>query len=88
MTKHGACDMIYKPEHVTDLESGVVVAAEVRCGDEGDTVDLAARVMAAGETLARVCDDRKRPKVLTSLTRTRVTPRWRRSAACRRSGCG
>ena len=68
MTKHGACDMIYKPEHVTDLESGVIVAAEVRCGDEGDTVDLAARVIAAGETLARVCDDPKQAKVLTSLT--------------------
>ena len=21
MTTHGACDMVYKPEHVTDLES-------------------------------------------------------------------
>ena len=64
MTKHGACDMIYKPEHVTDLESGVIVAAEVRCGDEGDTVDLAARVLLAGETLARVCDDPEQAKVL------------------------
>jgi transposase len=68
VTKHGACDMIYKPEHVTDLESGVIVAAEVRCGDEGDTVDLAARVLAAGETLSRVCDDPKQAKVLSSLT--------------------
>ena len=24
-TKDGACDMIYKPEHVTDLESGAIV---------------------------------------------------------------
>lgn len=68
MTKHGACDMIYKPEHVTDLESGAIVAAEVRCGDAGDTQDLAARVLAAGETLARVCDDPKQTKVLSSLT--------------------
>ena len=68
MTKHGACDMIYKPEHVTDLETGVIVAAEVRCGDEGDTVDLAARVLLAGETLARVCDDPEQAKVLASLT--------------------
>lgn len=68
MTKHGACDMIYKPEHVTDLESGAIVAAAVRCGDEGDTADLAARVLAAGETLARVCDDPKQAKVLSSLT--------------------
>src|SRR6185369_8238023 len=24
-TKDGACDMIYKPEHITDLESGAIV---------------------------------------------------------------
>lgn len=68
MTKHGACDMIYKPEHITDLDSGVIVAAEVRCGDEGDTVGLARRVLAAGEVLARICDDPKQTKVLSSLT--------------------
>ena len=62
MTKHGACDMIYKPEHITDLDTGVIVAAEVRCGDEGDTVGLAGRV------LARVCDDPGQTDVLTSLT--------------------
>lgn len=68
VTKHGACDMVYKPEHVTDLETGAIVAAAVRCGDAGDTADLAARVLAAGETLARVCDDPKQAKVLASLT--------------------
>ena len=30
MTKHGACDMVYKPEHITDLESGAIVAATVQ----------------------------------------------------------
>lgn len=68
MTKHGACDMIYKPEHITDLDTGVIVAAVVRCGDEGDTVGLAERVLAAGEVLARVCEDPDQTKVLTSLT--------------------
>jgi hypothetical protein len=56
MTKHGACDMIYKPEHITDLDSGAIVAATVRHGNEGDTKELAKRVVAAGETLARVCE--------------------------------
>jgi transposase len=28
-TKDGACDMIYKPEHVTDLENGAIVQVEV-----------------------------------------------------------
>jgi hypothetical protein len=59
MTKHRACDMIYKLEHVADMETGGIVAAEVRGGDEGDTADLAARVLAAGETDARVCEDPK-----------------------------
>lgn len=68
MTKHGACDMIYKPEHVTDLESGAIVAAAVRLGDEGDTNDLAARVLEAGATLSRVCKDPKQDEVLQSLT--------------------
>jgi transposase len=68
MTKHGACDMIYKPEHITDLDTGAIVAAEVRLGDQGDTEDLAARVLAAGEVLARVCNDPKQEKVLSSLT--------------------
>ena len=36
-TKDGACDMIYKPEHVTDLESGAIVQAEVLEGDHADT---------------------------------------------------
>jgi transposase len=35
-TKDGACDMVYKPEHVTDLESGVIVQATVRPGDAAD----------------------------------------------------
>jgi transposase len=35
-TRDGACDMTYKPEHVTDLESGVILRAEVRPGDAAD----------------------------------------------------
>ena len=68
MTKHGACDMIYKPEHVTDLESGAIVAAVVRHGNEGDTKELAERVLAAGVTLSRACGDPDQAKVLQSLT--------------------
>ena len=52
VTKHGACDMIYKPEPIPDLESGAIVAATVRHGNDGDTTGLASRVLAAGATLA------------------------------------
>lgn len=51
-TKDGATDMIYKPEHVSDLETGAVVQVEVRPGDAGDNDHtLCERVMAAVGTL-------------------------------------
>jgi transposase len=52
--KHGATDMLYKPEHVTDLESGVIIRAEVRAGDAGDTTELAERIEDVTEILNRV----------------------------------
>lgn len=56
-TKDGATDMIYKPEHVTDLESGAIVSAEVRPGDAGDTEELTERVAGAIGTLTEVCGE-------------------------------
>jgi hypothetical protein len=51
--KSGACDTIYMPKHVVDMESGVVTSAEIRHGDEGDTAGLADRVAeAAGKVEA------------------------------------
>lgn len=48
-TKDGAYDMIYKPEHTVDLETGAIIAAEVRPGDAGDTDGLSERVIEAVE---------------------------------------
>lgn len=53
-TKDGACDMVYKPEHIVDLESGAIIAAEVRPGDAGDTEDLSGRVMDAVELVEEI----------------------------------
>lgn len=54
-TKDGACDMIYKPEHVSDLESGAIVTAQVRPGDAADNdPSLCERVMEAVATLSEV----------------------------------
>jgi hypothetical protein len=58
-TKDGATDMIYKPEHVSDLESGAIVRAEVRLGDEGDTEDLSERVAETLAILGQVCGEEK-----------------------------
>ena len=46
--------MIYKPEHVTDLESGARVQAEVLEGDHADTKALSERVACAMEVVNRV----------------------------------
>ena len=57
-TKDGACDMIYKPEHITDLESGAIVSATVRPGDAADNDEsLCERVMAAVGTLSEVAPE-------------------------------
>ena len=56
-TKDGATDMIYKPEHISDLESGAIVAAQVRPGDAGDSVGAATRVLAAIGTLLEVAPE-------------------------------
>jgi transposase len=57
-TKNGATDMIYKPEHVTDLESGAIVDVEVRPGDAGDNDEqMAERVLAAVGVLAEVAPE-------------------------------
>jgi transposase len=53
-TKDGATDMIYKPEQITDLESGAIVAAEVRPGDAADCTGAAERILAAIGTLVEV----------------------------------
>lgn len=46
-TKAGAIDMIYKPEHTVDLDTGAIIQAEVRLGNEADQQDLGAHVLQA-----------------------------------------
>src|SRR5208283_947852 len=55
-TKAGAIDMIYKPEHTVDLETGAMVQAEVRLGHEADLQDLAAHVLQAQENINQAQD--------------------------------
>lgn len=46
-TKAGAIAMIYKPEHTVDLDTGAIVQAEVRLGQEADSQDLSLHVLQA-----------------------------------------
>ena len=57
-TKAGNTDMIYKPEHVSDLESGAIIDVEVRPGNAADNdQDMAGRVLAAVGTLVEVAPE-------------------------------
>lgn len=67
-TKDGATDMIYKPEHVVDLETGAIVAAEVRAGDAADTAQCAERMVEAGVTLGQVMPEVAAERLVQSVT--------------------
>lgn len=45
--KKGVTRMLYKPEHVVDLETGAIVDVELQDGDHADARELAARVVEA-----------------------------------------
>lgn len=45
--KKGVTRLLYKPEHVVDLETGAIVAVELNLGDERDATGLADRVLEA-----------------------------------------
>ncbi|MGB8342004.1 MAG: transposase, partial [Chthoniobacterales bacterium] len=67
-TKDGATDMIYKPEHVVDLETGAIVATEVRSGNAADSAQLPERIVEAGVTCARVMPEVAPEKLGQSVT--------------------
>ena len=50
-TKRGSTRMIFKPEHIVDLQTGAIADVDVRPGDEHDTSDLAERIIDAEERI-------------------------------------
>ena len=55
--KQGATRMLYKPEHVVDLDTGAIVDVELKLGDEADAKELAERVRDAEEGLNDALDE-------------------------------
>ncbi len=55
-TKAGATDMIYKPEHTVDLDTGAILQAEVRLGHEADQKDLSRHVLQAQANINQAQD--------------------------------
>ena len=90
-TKDGACDMIYKPEHVTDLENGAIVQVEVLEGDHADTKALSERVAArwkwstALSPTSRMASCARSPQTKATLP-SRKSPRSKSSTCARSSG--
>jgi transposase len=56
LTKAGATDMIYKPEHTVDLDTGAILQAEVRLGHEADQKDLSLHVLQAQANINQAQD--------------------------------
>ena len=52
--KDGTTHLAYKPEHVVDLDTGVIVAAPIHPADDGDTTTLPGTLEAAARNLAEV----------------------------------
>jgi transposase len=52
--KDGSTHLAYKPEHVVDLDTSVIVAAPIHPADEGDTTTLPGTLEAATDNLAAV----------------------------------
>ncbi len=57
LDKKGATRMLYKPEHVVDLETGAIIDVDLKPGDEADAKDLAERVRDAEESLNTALDE-------------------------------
>ena len=58
----------YKPEHISDLESGAIIHAEVRAGDAADNdATLKARLMKGRATLKKVLPKKERAKAMSEV---------------------
>jgi len=68
--KDGAIDMLYKPENVVDLDTGAILAAEVREADQADTEGLAERVAEAQALVGAIREDGEKPLPLEVATAT------------------
>ena len=67
-TKDGATDMTYKPETVVDLDTGAIVQAEVRLGDQADHQEMATRVLEAQQTINQARGEKTDTLTIVSVT--------------------
>ncbi len=78
-TQDGRTHLAYKAEHVVDLESDLILAAEIRPADDGDAQTLVDRVLSGQANLQAAKSDAKIVEVVSDkgITRPRRLS-WRR----------
>jgi transposase len=67
-TKDGAIDMIYKCEHVVDLDTSAIIDADILLGDRGDTNNLSERIVNAQIRLNDISDNPVEEKPAETIT--------------------
>ncbi len=67
-TKRGSTRMIYKPEHIVDLDTGAILDVDIRPGDEHDTDELAEHVMSMEGRLNTALGDPPNTGTIETLT--------------------
>lgn len=67
-TKAGATDMIYKPEHVVDIDTGAIVDADILLGDCPDSEDLSERLITAQVRLLDISDNPIEEEIIETAT--------------------
>ena len=67
-SKRGATRMLHKPEHVTDLDTGAILDAEILPADQRDTDELAARIFSAEDQINAALGNEPDTALFTSVT--------------------
>ncbi len=70
--KDGRTRLAYKPEHVVDLDTGAILAAEVHPANVGDTQTIGETLEAARTNVSAAVDTRRFPTETTMTGRPRV----------------
>jgi len=60
--------MVYKPEHIVDLDTGAIIDADILLGDRGDTIGLSERIVEAQIRLNDISENPTEEKPIETAT--------------------
>ncbi|MBC8143961.1 MAG: transposase [bacterium] len=67
-TKRGSMRMIFKPQHITDLDTGAILDVDVRPGDEYDPENLASKILGVENRINAAIGNEPDTVVIESVT--------------------